>query len=145
MKKIAFLLFITTQILPLLSFKTEKMEQKIIVNIGEFRNTKGQCLVSLYNKADGFPSAKPFKTVVVSINGKTVQFVFDKLPQGTYAIAVVHDENKNNILDVNFLGIPKEGYGASGNNIPKFSAPTFESNRFTLGNGDKTVNINLKY
>ena len=88
MKKITLLLLIATQILPLLSFKTEKMEQKIIVNIGEFRNTKGQCLVSLYNKADGFPSAKPFKTVVVSISGKTVQFVFDKLPQGVYVLKI---------------------------------------------------------
>jgi uncharacterized protein (DUF2141 family) len=28
-----------------------------------------------------------------------------------YAIAVIHDENRNGELDTNMFGIPKEGYG----------------------------------
>jgi len=35
------------------------------------------------------------------------------IPPGTYAIACYHDENDNGKLDTNFLGIPKEGTGAS--------------------------------
>ena len=36
---------------------------------------------------------------------------FEDIPAGTYAIAAIHDENRNGKLDMNWLGVPKEGYG----------------------------------
>jgi uncharacterized protein (DUF2141 family) len=48
---------------------------------------------------------------------------------------VFHDENNNNKMDKNFLGIPKEGYGASKNKLPFASAPTFNDNMFMLKDG----------
>jgi uncharacterized protein (DUF2141 family) len=44
-------------------------------------------------------------------------------------------------MDVNFMGIPKEGYGASKNKLPFASAPTYNDNKFEVA--DKTV-IRLK-
>ena len=35
------------------------------------------------------------------------------LPKGTYLISILLDENFNNILDKNFIGIPSEQYGFS--------------------------------
>jgi uncharacterized protein (DUF2141 family) len=39
---------------------------------------------------------------------------FGDIPPGTYAIAVIHDENSHGKLDTNRLGVPTEGYGFSG-------------------------------
>ncbi len=39
---------------------------------------------------------------------------FEDISPGTYALAVIHDENGNGKLDTNWVGIPTEGYGFSG-------------------------------
>ena len=41
--------------------------------------------------------------------------MFTDLPAGVYAVSVFHDENMNQKLDKNFVGVPKEEYGASNN------------------------------
>jgi len=70
---------------------------------------------------------------------------YEKLPAGDYAISVYQDENDNGQLDTNALGSPTEGYGATSNNIPALSAPTFADNKVHLGGGTLlTADINLK-
>jgi uncharacterized protein (DUF2141 family) len=46
-------------------------------------------------------------------------------------------------MDTNFLGIPKEGYGASKNKLPFASAPTFADNKFDVG-ANNTINIEIR-
>ena len=74
-----------------------------------------------------------------------MQALFANVPPGIYAIMVFHDANNNNQFDKNFLGIPKEGYGASGNNLPFASAPAFNANKFEVKDGVlTTLNIRLR-
>ena len=42
-------------------------------------------------------------------NGVIIYDVNDLVP-GTYAIALIHDENDNQRLDTGLFGIPKEGF-----------------------------------
>ncbi|MBL7665211.1 MAG: DUF2141 domain-containing protein [Bacteriovoracaceae bacterium] len=48
-----------------------------------------------------------------------------EVPPGRYAIAFFHDENDNQKLDENFLGIPNEAFGFSKNPKITFGPPTF--------------------
>ncbi len=49
-----------------------------------------------------------------------------EIPPGTYAIKLHIDENENEKLDTNFLGIPKEQYGISNNALLlNFDAASF--------------------
>ncbi len=64
------------------------------------------------------------------MRGKDVSFEFSDIKPGTYAIAVIHDENRNGELDSNFFGIPTEGYGfSSGAEVTK-SSPSFSDALF---------------
>lgn len=68
---------------------------------------------------------------------------FADIPPGTYAIAVIHDENTNGKLDTSWLGIPTEGYGFSRGatrplGVPSFSAASFPYDGRTL---DLTVTL----
>ena len=65
------------------------------------------------------------------------------LPEGKYAIALFIDKNKNNKIDKNFLGIPKEQFGFSNNAMGKLSAPSFEEAMFEV-KGNTIQNIKLK-
>jgi len=41
--------------------------------------------------------------------------LFPGVAPGRYAVSVFHDENSNGKMDTNFIGIPREGVGASNN------------------------------
>ncbi len=51
---------------------------------------------------------------------------------GKYNISYFHDENKNNELDADFMGIPKEGYGFSNNASGKYGPPPIEQRIFIV-------------
>jgi len=122
-------------------------QNKIVVNISNFENNKGSCIVCLYNDAKAFAGkGNSVKCATVSINNKTAQGNFENIGEGTYAVSVIHDANNNKKFDTNFLGIPTEGYGASQNDLPFAAAPKFDANKFTVTtNSTTTSNIKLRY
>jgi uncharacterized protein (DUF2141 family) len=71
--------------------------------------------------------------------------VFTDLPAGVYAVSVFHDENMNQKLDKNFVGVPKEGYGASNNPKKKMGPPSFEEAKFQLSGTEQSLEIKLMY
>jgi uncharacterized protein (DUF2141 family) len=112
-------------------------------------NAQGMVGCALFSSAAGFPleSDKPGVRILrVTPAAGAALCVFDNVPPGTYAIAVVHDTNGNGRADTNFLGMPTEGVGVSNNVMPRMSAPTFEANKFTVAVGQTTrLSISLRY
>jgi len=107
-------------------------QNKIIATIIGFENDKGLCRACLFNSESGFKNGKPLECVQVPATNKKATAIFENIADGTYAIFVFHDSNNNGIMDKNWLGIPKEGYGASQNKLPFAAAPKFESNKFSV-------------
>jgi uncharacterized protein (DUF2141 family) len=87
----------------------------IHVDVEKLRSDKGQVFCALYSSSAGFPKAsqKAVARTTSSISNKRATCEFSAILPGTYAISVFHDENSNGKLDTNFLGIPREGVGAS--------------------------------
>ena len=115
-------------------------QNKVVADITNFKNSKGVCQACLFNNSASFngEGGKPFQCVKLSINGKTVQAVFENILTGTYALFVLHDANNNNKMDKNWLGIPKEGYGASRNRLPFAAPPRFKENQFVVSENTVT-------
>jgi uncharacterized protein (DUF2141 family) len=122
---------------------------QLTVRITGARNTKGQIGVTLFQDAQGFPddTSKAIRQQSVEIDPNTMsaQVTFKDLAQGTFAVSVLHDENGNGKMDKNFMGIPKEGYGASNNPKKQRRAPTFDEAKFSLNAGEQTIDIKLIY
>jgi uncharacterized protein (DUF2141 family) len=120
----------------------------IAVTIPNVRNAAGTVRCALFTAAPGFPGASPLdrgQNNARATKGE-VRCTFERVPPGTYAVSVLHDENDDSRLDTNFFGIPKEGYGASNNVLPATSGPTFEASRFTLADGERrALSVTLKY
>ena len=57
----------------------------------------------------------------------------------------IPDENANDHLDTNVLGLPTEGYALSNGVRPVMSKPTFQQAAFTVGSGDKPVALHIRY
>ncbi len=122
--------------------------ESVRVQIHGVRNTNGDIACAIFNAAEGYPeeSTKAYKFTRMTSPGNSAICQFHDIPPGTYAVAVFHDENANGKLDKNFLGIPREGYGASNNVRPKMSAPAFKDAAFSVkAGGTTTLNIDMGY
>jgi uncharacterized protein (DUF2141 family) len=119
----------------------------ITVRITGFRNSDGFAYIALYDQPDGFPAVKAKALRIqngVIRNGEVIAR-FAQLPPGTYAIITYHDENANGVYDMNVLGLPKEGWGASNDPRPRIRAPRFDEAKFEVSHPEQTVEIKLCY
>ena len=90
-------------------------------------------------------SALATNIMVIKIRDKQARCDFEDIPRGTYALAVVHDENMNGKLDTNLLGMPKEGYGFSNDAKALFGAPSFSAASFPYDGQNLELTISLNY
>jgi len=118
---------------------------KVVVE--SFRSTNGTLRLALFNSPKGFPNSgdAALATRDEAVTASTMTVDFSDLPYGEYAIVLYHDENGNDMMDKNFLGMPKEGYGASGYASVFFSEPEFEKAEFFLRSESVTIRIPLHY
>jgi uncharacterized protein (DUF2141 family) len=119
---------------------------RIIVTIDGLHSAQGTVFVGLYATPSKFLNGNQsdaIKKVRASTGPITV--AFDNLPPGTYAVGAYHDENGNDHLDTNLLGLPVEGYALSNGVRAVMSKPTFQQAAFTVGTGDKPVSLHIRY
>lgn len=104
------------------------------IKITDIEDPSGRMQIGIYNHPDDFPTeGKEYKIIYLQVNAEEVEYTLKDIPQGEYAIAFYHDTNMDSICNLNFLGIPKEGYGFSRNYRPKLRAPVFEETVITVG------------
>jgi uncharacterized protein (DUF2141 family) len=120
----------------------------INVKIQNIGNNRGVIACAIFESEEGFPSKFvkfASKTMLTQIKGKDAVFEFSDIKPGKYAIAVIHDENRNGELDTNMFGIPKEGYGFSSGAKVTMSAPSFSDAIFSYDGGHLQMSISLHY
>jgi uncharacterized protein (DUF2141 family) len=113
----------------------------LTVDVSGFKNNKGKIMIGVYNSEANFLK-KTFLGKIASIKDKKAQAVFENVSPGIYAVSVYHDENENNKLDTNFLGIPKESYASSNDAKGFMGPPKYNDAKFDL-KSDKIINIKL--
>ncbi|MEY3238414.1 MAG: hypothetical protein RI883_2515 [Bacteroidota bacterium] len=147
--KIAIITLIAfTLSLTLYSFKTLSEETySLKVEVSNLRNTKGVVQFALYNKDGSIPDedyVKYYKKLQGKIVNGTSSITFNNIPKGKYAVNILHDENKNGIIDKGFV-LPIEGIGFSNfksiglTNRPNFSKASFEVT------GNKSISVKVIY
>ncbi len=114
------------------------------VEVSNVKEAKGTVNVGLFATEDTFLKKPTFGKIVKADKEKVIA-VFENLPNGTYAISVIHDENENGELDTNFMGIPKEGFGFGNDASGMFGPPSFEKASIHWDGKDKQVSVKLKY
>ena len=107
------------------------------VSIRGFRNHKGQALVALFSGPKGFPDQGDLSMTRVArnIDSDDMELVFDEVPSGRYAVAILHDEDMDFEMKTGAFGIPKEGYGVSNNAKGRFGPPKYEDAVFNVVEG----------
>lgn len=76
----------------------------IHVKIQNIRSSTGTIACALFESPEGFPNdylRTATNVMVIKIPKDQARCDFEDIPPGTYAMAVVHDENMNGKLDTN--------------------------------------------
>jgi uncharacterized protein (DUF2141 family) len=118
-------------------------QNRVQVTATNFENDRGTCLTCVFTSREAYEKAQPLLCRKTPIAQRTSQVLFENLPDGQYAIFLFHDANGNGKMDKNWLGIPKEGYGASNNKLPFAAAPRFDANKFSLV-GQATLHLSVR-
>jgi uncharacterized protein (DUF2141 family) len=117
---------------------------KLKIKIEGLKNKKGSINIAVFKSDEDFKNEKfTFATRIKADSDGN--FVFDKVEFGRYAVAIYHDENENSKLDLNFVGIPKEGYGFSNNIKGVLGPPKFKETSFQLNQAETSLSIQLIY
>ena len=120
----------------------------IHINVLGIRNSTGTIACGLFESPAGFPNEYlryATRVMVTEIRDTQARCAFVGVRPGTYALAVVHDENRNGELDTNWLGFPTEGYGFSSDAKVGLSAPSFSAAKVRYDGGILELTITLHY
>lgn len=111
------------------------------LSISKVRSAQGNVFVAVYDRSGWLVPGK-FKTYrTVRARTGEVTVSLPGLAKGRYAVAVFHDENKNGVVDTNWLGLPKEGFGFS--RLSPLRVPRFDEVSFDAGT--QVVPVQLRY
>lgn len=118
---------------------------RLDVGVANMRSAKGALRVCLTADPDNFPACvDDAKAVTRTVAAGVHAITFYGLPPGSYAVAVIHDENNNAKLDT-FAGIPREGFGFSRNPVIRFGPPKFAAARFTIAGDANVQQVAMRY
>ena len=128
------------------SAATAQSTAELTVVLQGLRNAKGVVHVCLTSNAQRFLDCQkvPGSVGRTLPAGQAARIGLGRVPPGTYALLVIHDENGNGKLDMTF-GIPREGFGFSNNPAMRPRAPRWDEIRFILPAGPVTQTIRIRY
>ncbi len=117
-------------------------QNKLTIVVDGIEEIKGKLYIALFNSSSTFLK-KSYKGQIVDIESNVIEFDFQDLPSGEYAISVYQDENSNGKLDTGVFGIPTEKYAFSNSAEGFMGPPSFKSCKFNLEE-DKVVLVTVK-
>jgi len=120
---------------------------QIHVGVVGLRNNKGQVLCSLFSSVIAFPQKdeKAVAHYTAEISDRQASCEFSGIAPGTYAVSAFHDENSNGKLDINFMGIPREGVAASNDARGRLGPPKFNDAAFQVSGDQVNLKITITY
>ena len=116
----------------------------LAIIVKNIRNDAGILLVAVCDAPSFLETGCPYQGRVAA-DGRQAELVFVDVEPGRYAVQIVHDENANETLDRNVLGVPKEGYGFSNNPASPFGPPSFDAAAIAVGEETIQVRVALRY
>lgn len=115
------------------------------VEVTSLRSAKGVIQLCLTSDPRDFPDCRNGASAIKrTFPANSPRIRIDGLSPGTWAIAVIHDENGNSKLDT-FAGIPREGFGFSRNPAIGFGPPRFARAGFAIGSDAAAQQVRIRY
>ena len=122
--------------------------QNVKVVIEGIRSSEGKIVIGVYKDELSFKEDNPFiRKMYGKLNMSDGKMKVNlSLEPDTYGLALLDDENDDDVMNFNFLGIPKEGFGFSDYYHTNLSRPRFHKFSFVVeDNRERIVVCRIKY
>ena len=106
------------------------------IKINNLESNKGPIYIRILDENEN-----PVIVGTSTVTNYSAEISFDSISPGKYAIQFFHDENENQKMDFNLIGIPKEKFGSSNNVKPVLGPPKFEKMLINLNENKKIIII----
>ena len=106
------------------------------MEINNLESNKGPIYIRILDENEN-----PVIVGTSSVVNYSSKISFDSISPGKYAIQFFHDENENQKMDFNLIGIPKEKFGSSNNVKPVLGPPKFKKMLFNLTENKKLIMV----
>lgn len=103
----------------------------------------GQVLAALFASESGWMKTPVVEQIMPIGHDGGAQILFSNLTPGSYGLSIIYDEDADGELDLNILGIPKEGFGFSNNARASFGPPKWRKVRFEVSDPSTSINVRL--
>jgi uncharacterized protein (DUF2141 family) len=118
---------------------------ELVVRVTGLDKPLGNVGCSLFAGPLGFPMDNTTARVMwQTADAKGMTCRYSDVPAGSYAVSIGHDLNGNKRVDTNFIGLPTEQWGVSGNVRPSLRAPRYDEAAFKVDADAKEVVIDIK-
>ena len=119
----------------------------VTVQVTNLRNTDGVVRACMTRDEARFPrcqdSSQGYRAVIPA--GEAATLHFHNVAPGTYAIALLHDENDNGRADRALGMMPKEGFGFSRDAPVRMGPPDFDDAAIVVGSSPSRQTIRMRY
>lgn len=119
----------------------------MVISISNLRNHDGVVRACMTRDNRRFPrcqdSTQGYRAVVPA--GDAASLRFTNVAPGTYAVALLHDENGNGKADRVLGMMPREGFGFSNDAPVNMGPPDFSDAAIEVGTGEFRQTIRMRY
>ena len=133
--------------LPVLTAAAPATHIEVRVAVTELRSSEGVVRACMTPHPDRFPSCRndPEAYSLVVPASEATDLHFTDVRPGTYAIALLHDENDNGKADRALGLVPREGFGFSHDAPVHMGPPDFADAAFAVGGASVRQTIRMRY
>jgi uncharacterized protein (DUF2141 family) len=130
---------------PILTAQEVPETGNLRVIVSGLKSDKGNVKIGLFNSAGSYQGKSPkWRGSSLPITDRRVEWLIEGVPFGEYAVKLFHDEDQDDRVDRNFIGMPSEDIGFSNNaRIGLGGAPGFNRAKFHLESPEMTIVIEL--
>lgn len=115
----------------------------VTIHVSNISEEGGMVHLALFDSAAAFAGeGAPVTAARSRVSGDSLAVTVHDLPPGDYAVRLFHDSNGNGELDLNMLGIPREGYGFS-NDAGARGPAGFDEAAVTI-EGDRAIEVRVR-
>ena len=120
---------------------------QVVIEVTNLRNADGVVRACMTRDSARFPrcqdASQGYRTVVPA--GQATTLRFPNVQPGTYAIALLHDENDNGKADRVLGMMPREGFGFSNDAPVNMGPPAFGDAAIEVGAHELHQSIRMRY
>ncbi len=117
---------------------------EVVIDVGGVVPKGGDIRVAAFASAADYEAGRATKGVIVEATGDRVRAVISDLPEGVYGFAIFQDEDGNEEVSKNFIGIPNEPYTFSNDARGRFGPPGFDEMAVSVSGDRVELAVTLK-